>query len=346
MFDSRITLRIGAVVTTLLIAAVVVVLQVDLRALGPTVRVQVYLEHPGPLRAEAAVQLAGREIGRVDTIRLVTSNEARSADHPLHPAGGVVLEVRVRKKYLRWVRKNSELFVNSKGLIGEAYLEVAPPLATEDMLASIAEGDRLRGVDPARMEHIIVTSFLNARRFGTLLEELEPSMDQLKAESFELAETLAKLELEVEPGTYQAIRASASDASGSFDELRATLSADNLTSFSALERSSKRLVKLVRAELGSMSADLDLLSARIDAVRARLPADLGAKYSRAIADARTNVATLESTISKLEDLAERVAAGHGTVGALMNDPEFSDDAKQLGRYLKRHPWKIITKPPK
>ena len=344
MFDAKVTLRIGAVFTTLVIAAVVFVLQVDLRDLGPTVQVQVYLSHPGPLRAEADVQLAGRKIGRVDTIRLVTSNEARSSDHPLHPGGGVVLHVRVRKNYLSWVRKNSELFVNSKGLIGEAYLEVAPPVATEAMLGPIAEGDQLRGVDPARMEHIIVTSFLNARRFGKLLEELEPSMAQLKTESKELAQTLAILE--VEPGTYQSIRTSGSAASESFDELRATLTADDLPSLAALGRSSQRLLALARGQVGTMSTDLDLLNEKIDTVRSRLPADLGAKYRLAIADARTNVATLEATIAKLEDLAERVSAGHGTVGALMNDPEFSDDAKKLGRYLKRHPWKVIARPPK
>ena len=34
----------------------------------------------------------------------------------------------------------------------------------------------------------------------------------------------------------------------------------------------------------------------------------------------------------------------GTVGALMNDKEFADDAKKLGRYIKRHPWEFLTRP--
>jgi hypothetical protein len=344
MFDPRTTLRIGAAVTLLLIVSVIFVLQVDFRDLGPTVRVQVFMAHPGPLLAEADVQLAGRKVGRVDSIRLVSSNEAKSATHPLHPGGGVVLSVRIRKKYLPWVHKNSELFVNSKGLIGEAYLEVAPPPASEEMLPSIASGDTLRAIDPARMEHIIVTSFLNARRFGQLLEDLQPSMDQLKLESSRLAETLSKLELE--PGTYDAFRVSVGQASQSFQDLRETLASDDLPSLQALERSADHLLRLVRGELQSMSGDLDLLGQRITAIQDHLPADLGAKYRQAIAGARANLATLDATVANFQDLAQRVAAGHGTVGALMNDPEFSDDAKQLGRYLKRHPWKLITRPPK
>jgi hypothetical protein len=30
----------------------------------------------------------------------------------------------------------------------------------------------------------------------------------------------------------------------------------------------------------------------------------------------------------------------------MNDPEFPEDAKELGKILKRQPWKVINRPPK
>jgi hypothetical protein len=30
----------------------------------------------------------------------------------------------------------------------------------------------------------------------------------------------------------------------------------------------------------------------------------------------------------------------------MTDPEFSDDAKAVGKYIKRHPWKILERPPR
>jgi archaellum component FlaC len=101
---------------------------------------------------------------------------------------------------------------------------------------------------------------------------------------------------------------------------------------------------LVRAEVAALSQDIDTLNERIQAVRDRLPPDFTEKFERVSADAKRNLATLENSIAKVQDLAERVAGGQGTVGALMNDPEFSDDAKKLGRFLKRHPWKIIKRP--
>jgi hypothetical protein len=344
MFDSRLTLRLGAAVSLLLIAAVVFVLQVDFRDLGETVHVQVYLKHPGPLRAEADVQLAGRKIGRVDYNPLLPSHESRSNTHAHHPEGGGVLEVLLRKKYLPWVRTNSELFVNSKGLIGEAYLEVTPPPAEEPMGSALVQGDQVRGIDPARMEHIIVTSFLNARRFGALLDQLQPSMDKLKLESALLAETLSGLE--VPPGTYASLASSAARAQVSFGQVRAKMQLEGSPSLGTLQRKGTRLLALVRGELADISSELDLLELRIEAVQNRLPPDLSAKYRVAIKDAKENLAKVDAIVAKLEDLAERVAAGQGTIGALMNDPEFSDDAKKLGRYLKRHPWKLITRPTK
>ena len=41
---------------------------------------------------------------------------------------------------------------------------------------------------------------------------------------------------------------------------------------------------------------------------------------------------------------EALAADGSTVAIKLLRPEFSDDAKKLGRYLKRHPWRLLTKP--
>lgn len=334
-------IRVGAVLSVLLLAAIVIVLRIDFRDLGPSIRVRVYLSHPGPLKASADVQLAGRKIGRVDSVHLVTANQAESADHPLHPQGGVVLSVLVKKKYLPWVRQNSELFVNAKGLIGESYLEVAPPPATEEMQRPLRDGDRLRGIDPARMEEIIVTSFLNAKRFGALLQELEPSMDALRSDLETLGATVDSLtseETETPLGeTFTVFRSE-------LDTLRATVDAENLPSAEHLQSKARKLATRARTDFGAVSRSLNVLQARIQTVKDQVPPDLWTKVEAATSDARQTMARLERTVAKVEQLAEQVSSGMGSVGALMNDKEFSDDAKKLGRYIKRHPWEFLTRP--
>ena len=44
------------------------------------------------------------------------------------------------------------------------------------------------------------------------------------------------------------------------------------------------------------------------------------------------------------DKAAVGTSGEGSLGRLMADPEFADDAKDLGKIMKRHPWRILERP--
>lgn len=340
MFEERLVLRVGAIVSLILVIGVVAALQVNFRDLGPTAKVAVLLSHPGPLRADADVQLGGRKIGTVHAIRLVTSNEARHPEHPLYPDGGVLCEVWIRKRYLPWVRLNSELFVNARGLIGESYLEVAPPPGDQEMLRPLRSGDQVRGIDPARMEHIIIASFENARRFGKLLEELRPSSELLRDEIEILRITLRKLQ--PDPNSFDSFVASLDRASSELATLQKGFEPGSLAQIQA---HSQRLFRQARQDLELVDSALGQLDTELAAVQRQLPPDLAAKFHKLADDAQVQLATLRRAVATLRDLAKRVESGSGTIGALINDPEFSDDAKKLGRYLKRHPWKLLTRPP-
>ena len=53
---------------------------------------------------------------------------------------------------------------------------------------------------------------------------------------------------------------------------------------------------------------------------------------------------VEPLLAKVDDISGRLARGEGSLGLLMKDPEFPEDAKELGKILKRQPWKVIAKP--
>jgi hypothetical protein len=65
----------------------------------------------------------------------------------------------------------------------------------------------------------------------------------------------------------------------------------------------------------------------------------------AIARARVAMDKLEPMRAKIRELADRLARGEGSIGKLMKDPEFPEDAKELGRILKRTPWRVVGHPP-
>jgi ABC-type transporter Mla subunit MlaD len=336
LFDERMTLRVGAVLFALLVAGVVFALQFDTKNLGSSVRIQVFLGHPGPLRANADLQIGGRKVGSVRSIRVVTAKEATPTDHLLHPDGGVVLSVQVKTRYLEWFRKNSEVFVSARSILGQAYLEITPPPGEEQMQRPIKEGDKLRGIDPARREHILVTGFLNARRLEALLEELRPSQELLKQE----LDTLAKTLDELSGPDYDSLRQELKRTRVGYSDLHEKLQGVDRE----LVDSARRLGKRALTQSQRLEGQLHQLSTQIQNLQTQLGPELSAKLTAFYEEAQNDLQILTQTLAQLEALKEGIALGQGTVGALINDPEFSDDAKQLGRYLKRHPWKLITKP--
>ena len=69
-----------------------------------------------------------------------------------------------------------------------------------------------------------------------------------------------------------------------------------------------------------------------------------ARAEQAIDAMRGALAQVEPLLARLDELGARIASGEGSLGRLMADPEFADDAKDLGKIMKRHPWRILERP--
>ena len=56
---------------------------------------------------------------------------------------------------------------------------------------------------------------------------------------------------------------------------------------------------------------------------------------------RATIDKLEPLLAQVDALNASLARGEGSMMRLMHDPEFPEDAKELGKILKRHPWRVI-----
>lgn len=344
MFDDRIARRVGAIMMVLVGLAGSAVVMVDCARWRPAIRVTAYFAHIAQLTEGADVQIAGRVVGKVMSVSLVPSDRAGQG-HPLAGTGGVALTLRIFDDYVGWTAKNGEVFINAKGLLGESYLEMGPP-AEGDRSGPLASGDKVRGIDPPRIDQVLVKGFANMTAFRALVDEVAPSAHELRLALGRLGETIAALE--PEPGMYgelgHRLRAVGEELS---NLTRALDQADvGPAEVMAVVDAARALMARSQKELGLVGGALDALLADIDRIRARLPGPLVAKLETAVADARVSIAKLERTVAQAQELADRVRLGHGSIGALMNDPEFIDDAKKLGRILKRQPWRVIGHPRK
>src|SRR5512135_517073 len=134
----------GAALVVALVAAVLWVLMLSDRAMGPGVVVRVSMATTGALRVGDKVRLAGRDVGEVrGAVRVhgSGSGDGASGDH-------VELTVFVARAWAHELRKNSELFVATPSVLGEAYLEIGPPAHHAVPGPPVAPGDLVVGVDP------------------------------------------------------------------------------------------------------------------------------------------------------------------------------------------------------
>jgi ABC-type transporter Mla subunit MlaD len=348
LFDDRTSRRVGAVVIGVLALAAVAVLTLDCGRLRRSIGVTVYFAHIGALEEGAHVQLAGRVIGTVDAVQLLPARAVRDRSHPLHPDGGVAVSLRIQQRYAGWAAPNGEFFVAVKGVLGDAYIEIGPPPGAAARGRGLEDGDRVRGIDPPRMDQVLVKSFQNMTEFRRLLDEVAPPARELVAALDELRDTLQLVE--PQPGAYAIAGGAFGELGGEWERLSdgvsAGLAAQGLRGGDAwrVVGGAMALTGRIRADLGATGAALDRLLGDIARIRARIPDDLRQRLEWSLATARASVTRLERALAVAQELAARVQGGQGTVGALLNDPEFIDDAKQLGKILKREPWRILGHP--
>ncbi len=307
--------------------------------------INVYFEHPGGLREGADVHAGGRVIGTVKTIRLVPKGHAdRDPKHLLHGTGGVVVVLRIENRFRERVAHNGQYYINSKGLLGKSYMEIGPPLNNGEWTRVIEPGDNVRGATPPKLDKVMQRSYDNLMVSAKFLAVVKPEWDKLRAELKKLSKTLD----EISPGPvtvaqmFLSVKKAMADAESIQNKLKATgVTIDDLQSirsrFSTLLANAERSVNQVRGQVR-------VLMGEVNRLRARIPKGLQARFKLALAKTDKSMAKLKKILATARELSAMIERGEGNIGALMNDPEFADDAKKLGKLLKSQPWRLVSRP--
>ena len=357
--SERLQMRIGTAVLGALLAAIMfVVFLADRIEITDQVRFRVYFAHTGPLGEGASVVVAGKRVGEVESIALVP----RGAPGPLGGEPGVAARVRVEADAAWMIDKHGEFFVSSRGPLAERYLEAGPqpcarsarkrPRECTDASVvpreAITEGAEVRGIDPPSMDRVMQRTWENLQTTRAFVDEIRPELDVLFAHIDELRATLEAVQ--PAPGEWSRLFA---EAGTMIDGIRTLYDdrlggADGLAKLRGVIAQGRVVMALAKERLAQVDARWQPLAASLEQLRARLEAKGGAAAERlgaAIARAEAAMAKLEPLRAKIRDLAGKIERGEGSIGKLAKDPEFPEDAKELGRILKRQPWKVIGHPP-
>ena len=340
--DERLTTRVGAV--TLVVIALLAVVQVASDGCDFTERfpVTVYFQHLGGLAEGDAIQVAGREIGYVAAIASVPSYTLTSA-HPLYPDGGVAVRVLIDVDRRYMTARNAEPFIANKGMFGQKYIELGPPPGNVARARPLQAGDALRGVDPPQVDRVLIRSYNNLQVTRTFMDAIRPEWESLRSALAGLGATLVTFEsLPAAVAAGRSLARMADEARTLHAALDASgvERADIARLIDEAEASADRLATAI----ADVRARLNVLSTELGRLRARIPDDALARFRRALTTAEQSLGKIESLVVTAREIASIVRRGEGTVGAIWNDPEFPEYAKDLGKLIKRHPWRLLGRP--
>jgi ABC-type transporter Mla subunit MlaD len=342
--DERLTRRVGAitlVVTGLAIAFFVFVY--DQIEWGSHTRIKVYFHTTGGLREGAAFVVAGKAVGRVEAIALVPKGEKQI----LGDEDGVEVTVAIHTGDARRIMFGGDVFVASRGPLAGKYLEIGPaplPKPGEPPLRSLREGDEVRGRDPPSLDRVLQRTWNNMATARAFADEVRPEMNALSAELDALRATLAEIAPEA---TFAAdVEALVAEARLSYDALGGEAGIEKLDA--VLDRTGD-VVTQARATIAKLRKTSAQLSENLAVMRDRVAtrgAEALARIEVAIDRVRLAIDKVDPLLAHVEALRLAFVRGDGSLLKLMRDPEFPEDAKELGKVLKRQPWKIISRPPK
>ena len=322
-------LQLGSAVLVALLATIVGILALSSRTLGRGEHIFVRMRLPGALREGSKLRLAGREIGEVRSI--------------VPQQKGILIDAFVLRDWLPHLHKNSEVFVSSVSILGEAHLEIGPPTNGAPPGPSLSPHEEIRGTDPPDLDELLRYTFDNAQTWMQLLSEVRPDLNELFTAGAQLMARVRRLPLdELDFGT---MIARAVSLFGDARQLGATLDKAG---------GSKRIVADARAvgllleenspAMGKILDEVRVATDRTEAIVALWSGGELRRASRAWELLKTTSRSIDTIVDDFQFLIARVQHGKGTLGGLLHDQELWDDLHESHRQIKQQPWNLIVKP--
>lgn len=205
-----------------------------------------------------------------------------------------------------------DVFVTSRGIVSERYLELgaAPPDAP-----LLRDGDVIAGIDPPTLDQALQRSWANLVIASEFAAAIEPEVFVLRAELATLAASLARL-----PPFGLALG-----------------HAPDLAPLRGMARDAAHTLARVRSTIARLRASAAALPNLPD--RALAP-----HLETALERTRAMLVQAEALLAQVDAVQAILASQEGSLMRLLHDPELPEDAKDIGKVIKRSPWKLFARP--
>src|SRR5579871_1546404 len=181
--ERALQVRVGALVVIALALLTGFIVVLGAFSLGGGQRLAVDFDFSGNLQAGAPVKISGIKVGKVEEVAFLGGKLDERVKRRVQVRATVWIEDRARES----VRQNAEFFVNTAGVLGEQYLEIAPGDYDKPPLDFATP---VRGVDPPRTDLIVARLYEFLDSITQLLHDDKDVIRDLLKNSSSVVRTL------------------------------------------------------------------------------------------------------------------------------------------------------------
>lgn len=335
MDESRLELKVGALVLAALLGAFTLLVLMGEVSFGGGKSVTVDFAHTGNVVKNAPVKLGGVIVGKVEEVELLPSRRDPRGD-PMP----VSMKLTVSKEVYEALRTDVGVTVSSVGPLGEAYLELWPGSAKDAYDPKIA----VRGTDSPRIDVVSnrLAKFLDAA--SSVLENDPEALSKLVRGVGGLTNTVDGVITE----NRDEFKTLASELSLAAKDLR-VLAATARTQMepggkaNALLDDAAATAKLARTDFPELSKQAGVALGGIARVSGQLTEEDGAKLRSMISKYESVGTKADQIATRADRMLAKLEAGEGSLGAALKDPVVYDELKTLLTDVRKNPWKLLWK---
>ena len=188
----------------------------------------------------------------------------------------------------------------------------------------VSDGAILRADDPTPVDRLVGEAQQNYAELTRLVADLAPDWADLKAALAQVSEELEDFD----------------SALPSLTRLRDEVRALEIPDFAPLG-GLEELAGQVRAQLVAMRPRLRAAGALAERLGTLTSDDRFTRLSAALDGVGASVDRVERVVAVIQGVQDWVVSGRGSVGALLQDIEISDEFRQTRRRVIRQPWQLL-----
>jgi phospholipid/cholesterol/gamma-HCH transport system substrate-binding protein len=305
-------------------------------SLGPGFRLSVDYNFSGNIQPGAPVKVSGIKVGKVEAVEFWGGK----VDPKTGKRVQVRLKIWVQARVKETIREDAEFFINTAGVLGEQYLEIAPGSYDKPVLSR----DTVQGIDPPRTDLIVARLYEFLDNVTSLLKEDKDLIKNLlkdgAAAVHELAELLRENRTEIAALIVSAGKL-ADQASGLIADVRTGMGDPRVIgrTLSDIDRTVVAAEKTLN-DLAPRAGKLMDEGVRVTGMVTNERVD---KVFGTVDKAGTALDKAGTLVDNTNGMVVDIREGKGTVGKLLTREEVYADIKEMVRDLRRNPWKFFWK---